>query len=216
MADRVTSEDGALANPDDFEGQTSLAPVSFSTDNDDDDYEMDFPVMKILQQTSDEVKSKEGDAGQMYVDSIGVVEHPLIFVPLARGQLRIRKEDAKNIDSEIVCRSNDGYHGVGDPGGDCRTCPFARWIDDSPPDCSHIIVFLGYLPEEDQIVRWSLQRTGLPVARRINTMLKNRKMGTVALKIGIRETGSNRQRYFAPTVKRGDVEEHWEIPEYQG
>ena len=101
-------------------------PVVYSSDFNDSNYDLEFPTLKILQRTSPEVEEQEGRAGDFYLDGVGVIESPVTVIPLARTQFRIRREDPRDIDSEIVCRSSDAFTGYGDPGGNCSTCPFAQ------------------------------------------------------------------------------------------
>ena len=199
----------------------SMPPVRYTTDTDDEDYDLEFPVMKILQRTSEEVENEEGKPGEIFVDALGVIEAPAQFAPLGRTQFRIKREDPTDIDSEIVCRSNDSFNGYGDPAGvgedkkhDCRTCPFSKGTEDGPPECTHIISFIGYLPEHEQLVRFSMQRTALRAARRLNTIMKGKVFGEVLVTLASRVAGSQRQRYHTPVFKKVDMPEEMEIPEF--
>ena len=206
-------QDHPLAVRDEDTGEELIPQVVFSDDTEDDSYDLESPILKVLQRTSPEVEEEEGKAGELYVDGYGLIEAPAIFIPMGRAQTRIMKEDPDDIDSDIVCRSPNAFKGYGDPGGDCSQCPFSRGTQEQAPACSHIITFIGYLPEHDMPVRTSFQRTSLRAARRINTLLKGHKMGEVAIKMTSRPAGTARQRYHTPVVGKAKMPEDIELPD---
>ena len=217
---RVSSDDfrenqTALVAPDRDDDDLDLdnpPPMMFSTDTSDDDFDLGFVRLKILQRTTPEVEEGDGRSGEVYLEGIGVLESPVDLVPIGRNQSRIMKEDKRRINSDIVCRSPDAKRGFGDPGGNCSTCPFSSGTKEDTPDCTHIITYVMYVPAEDAIALISFQRTHLRAARRINTILRGKQMGEVAIQLTTRQTGDAPETYYVPVVKRIDVNEEWEIP----
>ena len=211
-SDEFRENQTALVSRDDDVDLDNPPPMTFSTDTSDDDFDLGFVRLKILQRTTPEVEEGDGKAGEIYLEGIGSLESPVLMVPLGRNQSRIMKEDKRRINSDIVCRSPDAFTGYGDPGGNCSTCPLSRGTKEDTPDCTHILTYVMYIPDEDAVALISFQRTQLRAAKRINTILRGNKMGTVAISLTTRQTGTAPETYFVPIVKKGEFNEEWEVP----
>lgn len=46
------------------------------------------------------------------------------------------------------CHSPDGKRGIGNPGGNCESCPLSQWIDDEPPACTDQRILFILLPDK--------------------------------------------------------------------
>lgn len=59
------------------------------------------------------------------------------------GRVKYKNPFGKGPKEAPVCQSNDGITGVGQPGGECATCPLAQWVDGKRPECpEHISVYI--------------------------------------------------------------------------
>ncbi len=72
-----------------------------------------------------------------------------------------------------VCKSDDGIIGVGQPGGECATCPLAQWVDGKKPECpEHASVYV-LLPDRLIPIVVTLPSTSLKAITDYKTGLFN-------------------------------------------
>lgn len=128
---------GALAGPGSIPGLEGL-------DLDD----LQLPRWRLLQPTSAE--AADHGAG-VFVNTITgeVAKSPLHAVPVRVLKQRLYfkgdKDDGGN--RPLSCRSMDGRVGIGDPGGECGSCPLSQWGqsedgDAEAPPCFKVYGFL--------------------------------------------------------------------------
>ena len=81
-------------------------------------------------------------------------------------------------DSRVVCsaagRKFSELVGTGVPGGPCKDCELAKWIDRRPPPCPQIYSFVVYVVEWQLITMWDLTRSTAQVGRAINEWVFDR------------------------------------------
>lgn len=143
----------------------------------------------------------------IYGKSVKIV--PLMFF---KSRIRFREMDEGG---GILCRSDDGKTGIGDPGGECEKCPCAQFTQGDnkntvPPECDK---FYNYavlvVPENgtigpDSLAVMSLKSTGLKTARDFNALLRLKKTDAFA---GIYEVTSAvqknqaKQSWFTHVIK---------------
>ena len=112
----------------------------------------------------------------VYGKSVKIV--PLMFF---KSRIRFRAMDEGG---GILCRSDDGKTGIGDPGGNCEKCLMSQFSQGEnkntvPPECDH---FYNYavlvIPPDgeplgpDSLAVMSLKSTGLKTAREFNALLR--------------------------------------------
>jgi len=155
--DRKTKD--AVGKTKDAVGKTSNAVavpaqthhVKFSEIEGMEGLEMDMlqiPRLKLLQALSEEVSEFSFPAGS-FVNSVTkeLVGDPakgkdgveleivvVLIAPRTRIYLRGLDDGGGNL-----CRTIDGKTGVGEPGGNCKTCIHSQWSSDQPPACTDMI-----------------------------------------------------------------------------
>ncbi len=110
----------------------------------------------------------------------------VFFIPLLEWPKRIRFPEQFDGSGTILCSSEDGKLGKGDPGGDCKTCTFAQRIDGAPSLCSNVMAYHilplpehDYLPTPDDWCIWGAKRSAINAAKMLNRL--HRMRGTVDL-----------------------------------
>lgn len=89
-------------------------------------------------------------------------------------------------------------------GGSCDGCPMAAWYDHGSkrhsPLCSEGFTYTGCLAGDGSLFLFTLQKTALPAAKRINSLLQSTG-GRVVLRLGSTQERSDRYTFFVPTVE---------------
>ena len=104
-----------------------------------------------------------------------------------------------------LCYSADSFTGVGDPGGDCSTCPFAEFTDDPvsgerrAPKCNYKYEYIVFVKEMDTAAILTFQRTAVPAGRRLNRLLIQTD-GKRPVKLGTKPDHGGGQDFFGPTI----------------
>ena len=70
-----------------------------------------------------------GDEPEIVRDFVGVVLH------VQPGRVKYKSAFGQGPKEAPVCKSDDGIIGVGQPGGECASCPLAQWVDGKKPEC---------------------------------------------------------------------------------
>ena len=81
-----------------------------------------IPRLRLAQALTREVIDNEATQGQFVLTGFDAVE-TVTLVPVAFGRMRTLRDS----EDMVICESSDAITGHGDPGGDCRRCPEARW-----------------------------------------------------------------------------------------
>ena len=171
-----------------------------------DPSEFKLPWLRLNQALSGSVQTQESRAGLWQVDGYDSHESVHIVVgPGTYGRYRT-KRGADNL--TVVCRSADTFIGIGDPGGDCRTCSFKDWTPgkpgekNKPPECSFGHSFLVYVIEDEAVARVTFERTGEPIGDKIlsnlRTYMTNPAIGNPVFKLGSTTRPYGQGNYFAP------------------
>ncbi len=101
----------------------------------------------------------------------------VFFIPLLKWNKRARMPEVFTGSGGPLCRSENGIIGVGDPGGTCRKCDYAKWVDGEPPLCSDIMAYhvlplpeRDYVPTSDDWCVWGAQRSGMNAGKMLNRL----------------------------------------------
>lgn len=104
--------------------------------------------------------------------------------------------------SQPDCKSTDGITGVGDPGGECRTCPMSQWGQDgSPPPCALSYDRLIYDFHTNQLGVISFARSKIKAIQAFHQAIRARNGGTIpmwAYKITMRS--EKKDAYWVPRI----------------
>lgn len=196
-------EGGAQATATEEEAGPQRGAVTYSDQEDDEDYKLRYPRLRLLQSTSEMVRQGQEHAGKYVVDNFGSFDEPEL-IPMGRGLWRERRlSREEDPERPVVCFSNDGKTAApgGNPGGSCAACPF---LD---KQCAKITSYICYMPEIDIPVRWDLRGGGRFTAEDLNTLIKVRGFKKFVVKAGKREAGEKDQRYLVPTVTLAEMPE---------
>jgi len=98
-----------------------------------------MPRIRLLQDQSNEVKSKEESSGKLKHSLSGDVYESVEFIPLTMHKSRIMF-DTDNRNGAPLCRSNNNT--VGSDGTKCKECENAQWKNNKPPVCNMIFNYL--------------------------------------------------------------------------
>ena len=140
-------------------------------------------------------------AGEFRIDGLppitSAADEPIVMGVLARAKMReYRLPKEENPDRPLLCKSDDAYEGIGQPGGECRVCPMAK----ERCDFIHEFIVEVVMPEGLQLARWSLKRTGEYAARRIHSYIAAKGFGGFAISVTSRKKGQRPREYFRPEV----------------
>jgi len=102
-----------------------------------------IPRIKLVQGLSVEVSEGICAPGALVnsitKDILAAKGESLEIVPLMISRSRLKFQSMDD-GGGLLCRSNDGFEGIGDPGGNCLTCPARNWgADKTPPECTEIL-----------------------------------------------------------------------------
>jgi hypothetical protein len=110
----------------------------------------------------------------------------------------------------IRCQARDYVKGVGDPGGNCETCPFGQFINGKKPDCNKFFNYPGLAWPEDtkpgphSLLVVSFKSTGLKAAAAWNSLMNIRRRnmftGVYRFTSAIQKNTAG-QEWFSPVIK---------------
>ena len=160
-------------------------------------------IMRLVQPQSALIDDGQAKAGEWYIDGLdsSFIPNPLIVIPS-----RVRFVRKLWVDGFIECSSNDGYEGVGNPGGNCGECSLKDWgIEGKRPDCSAGLEFVLWIPEISMTVITEFKGSAIKAG---NFIANNWRMRfdsgaddiRFSLGVGKRE-GPNRSTYYVPIPK---------------
>jgi hypothetical protein len=156
------------------------------------------PRLSLLQATSDAVLSGKQKPGEFfntilevaYGESVSI--QPLMFKKAQNFWEGRRRR----------CFSVDGKIGVGNPGGDCRTCAFAQWQDEKKPQCDKVIYWVAQTPNGADFFALDFKRTGLAVGRRIATLCRRHNVNPWGLILTLQsvKTQNDSGTFYMPEI----------------
>ena len=141
--------------------------------------------LRLVQLTDDKVINRKAVAGQYDIEYVGVMDNPVI-VPLFHATLRTMWSSEEE---RTVCRSDNGKVGIGDPGGDCRSCPYARWgANRKKPPCVFKQRIYAVMVDPLLPVIWDLKSTAIRSAHpRIMSLAASKHFRNFAIALGFEQ-----------------------------
>lgn len=184
------------------------------------------PRLLLLQGLSKIVSDGDGRSGQMAHSTTGELYtakpgEAITIVPVFYWYSRILM---KPIDDGggILCRSEDGKVGRGDPGGDCSKCPKSRWTETAekrvPPPCDAVHNLIVHLPD---IENESIQQAVLSFRRTnygIGTQLLNKLRGLRGrpwfhqFRLGARKTTAGKNEFWVFDLQKFEDSNRYDKP----
>lgn len=157
------------------------------------------PVLRLAQGLTPEVQDGSAKPGQWLLTGFDPVD-TVHIVPLLFARRREYREDG----AEIMCVSDDGITGVGDPGGDCRTCVMNQWAGErgsrKPPQCTFIYSYVVYVAEFDTTALLNFKRTSVGIGKMLNSLIARTGMGRTAVELISKKNQGKRGSYYSPQI----------------
>lgn len=211
--DSMVSGEGtgsALAVPE--EDSASPMQTMWTQDTDFEDSDLSYPRLRLAQGLTDEVQQGLAKPGNYVLTGFDPVES-VTLIPIMRGMSRFRRNPEDR--NDILCTSSDAKTGVGEPGGDCRTCQFAKWSaptqpgkKGTPPQCTLSREYACWSIEHRTFVTVSFNRTSEAIGQTLNTFLKTRGFGNFGFRLGSKASNQPGRAFHTPTfVLAKDVAE---------
>lgn len=132
-----------------------------------------LPRLRLLQDTSAEVKAQESKAGRLKHSLTEVIVDTAEFIPISMYKSRLMF-DPDNREGAPLCRSIDMKKGS--DGTSCAECDNAKWKEGKPPICNTIFNYLIIQPNEIGTMIMptilSLMKTSAQAALKLNTSVE--------------------------------------------
>lgn len=149
------------------------------------------PFLKLAQDKTEQLGNNGLKVGQFFNTTSGKVYGPeveLHVIVAAVGQMRFGKYGSGD---GILCQAPDGFKALeakgkndkGKPTADCGECVLGKWVDGEAPACNRQYRFLVLVPGESAPQQLTLQRTQMPAARKLGSILKMSDVNAWAHKI---------------------------------
>lgn len=173
----------------------------------------EFPRIRLMHGIMEEVADGKARPGQYLVDDIDTPFDELVALPWGHN---VRRRLWMDVDGEdqVVCSSNDGVTGEGDPGGACNKCSLADWDGNSPPACEISKTYLMWLPEQNLWAQWMLRRTALRTAgKTMNQLVLSHGWEKFAVRItSVLNQPKKGAKYQIPRVEFVKLNKSWLPP----
>ena len=180
-----------------------------------------FPRLRLLQALSGEVTEGEFSAGQM-LNSLtkepltapwkkGVDEDAvsIVIIPFLYAKQRVLFED-----KTMLCRSDDGRTGQGDPGGICAKCPLSQWDGRTPPKCTQQYTYLSLVCDENgditdpMPIAVQFAKTSAVQGRKLNTMweMSGKALWAGRYRVTVKQQSNKKGTFYVFDLRRqGDT-----------
>lgn len=149
-------------------------------------------LLARFQLAQDQTRAAKKQNADYYIDGLEpgmfyntmtkqVYGNKVLFIPLLEWPKRVRFPEEFTGDGTILCRSENGRIGEGDPGGDCRACIFSKRVDGNPSLCSEVMTYhilplqeRDYLPTPEDWCIWGARRSAMNAGKKLNRLYKMR------------------------------------------
>lgn len=160
-----------------------------------------IPRLRLAQGLTKEVQDGEAKPGEFLLTG-ALPRQEVTATVLAIAKFR---RYTNSDDGSVLCRSEDGQIGVGDPGGECDSCPLSKWVNSTtggknlPPACQFGYRYLLDIEGYGQCV-FEMKRTAIPAAKALNAMVVRYGYGTTRIVIRAQKGSGARGTYYQPLV----------------
>jgi hypothetical protein len=165
-----------------------------------------IPRLRLAQGLTLEVQDGTAKPGQWLI----LGEKPLSAVSIIPIAMTRRRELRDPDTRTVICRSGDGYNGIGNPGGDCSRCELAQWAS-SPskkgkknvaPPCTFLYSYMVYVVEANTLAILEFSRTSITPGKMLNTMVAQHGVGTFAVRLTSAQRNGPMGTYYTPIVNQ--------------
>jgi len=166
-----------------------------------DSNDLFIPRLRLAQGLTKEVQDGEAKPGQWLVlGAEPAAEVTVIPVAMTRRR-ELRDPDERT----VACRSGDSITGVGNPGGECSSCPMNQWTPtksgkNNPPACSFLYSYMVWVIEAETMAILEFSRTSITTGKMINTMVAQRGLGTFCAKLTSSSKQGPKGTFYSPVV----------------
>lgn len=162
-----------------------------------------IPRLRLAQGLTQEVQDGNARPGEFLLSG-AAPRSEITCTVMAIAKFRRLTDDANN--GDILCRSEDGLVGVGDPGGVCEDCPLSKWVNatdgsrkNTPPKCQFGYKYLIDVDGYGQCV-FEMKRTAIPAAKALNAMVVRSGYGNTRVTIKAQKGTGTRGTYYTPII----------------
>lgn len=168
--------------------------------------EVGFPKLRLAQGLTAEVVERTANVGNWLLTGVEPFAEGVTVIPIMFGRTRWKRENPDDRDSKIACQSGDARLGIGNPGGDCKQCPFARWIPggangkNKPPACTLTYKYAVFVTGAGAIAEVTFQKTSETYAHLINNLVQRYGFGKFAVRLTSTQKQNGQRRWAEPQV----------------
>ena len=180
--------------------QTSI--VSFQTQAQLTAEDIVIPRLRLAQGLTKEVQDGSARPGNFLLS--GAAPREEIFATVNAIQ-KFRRYATNDEGGKVLCRSEDSFLGIGDPGGECEVCPLSKWVNsetggkNQPPKCEFGYRYLLDVDDYGQCV-YEMKRTAIPAAKALNASVIRFGYGKTRVQIKAQKGQSARGTFYTPVI----------------
>ena len=160
-----------------------------------------IPRLRLAQGLTKEVQDGVAKPGEWLLSGAVPRQEIMANVIAIAKFRRLNKED----DGTVLCRSEDGNTGIGDPGGVCEDCPMSKWTNstnggrNAPPPCSFGYRYLLDIEGYGQAV-YEMKKTALSAAKALNGMVVRAGYGNTRIVLRSQKGTGARGTFYIPSI----------------
>jgi hypothetical protein len=180
------------------------AMASYSDQASIDTSDVFIPKLRLAQGLTTEVTNGTAKIGDWLISGEDPMKKPVIVPVLMNKRRELRDPDENR---QVICRSTDSFTGVGDPGGNCATCPMSKWTESKKkngknvaPACTFIYSYVVYVVDLDKVVILEFSRTSIPAGKMLNTMILQKGFGNFAAQLSATTQKNNSGTFSSPVI----------------
>lgn len=165
-----------------------------------------IPKLRLAQGLTAEVQSGLAKPGDWLMLGADPMKTATIVPMLMVRRRELRDNDEGN--RAILCRSADGVVGVGNPGGECASCPMNKWVPsrkpggkNTAPPCTFIYSYIVYVVEIEELCVLEFYRTSIPSGKMLNTMVLQKGLGNFAVQLKSTSQQGPKGTYYQPAIQ---------------
>lgn len=161
-----------------------------------------IPRLRLAQGLTKEVQDGNAKPGEFLLSG-APPRSEIVATVLAIAKFR---RYTTSDDGTVLCRSEDGKTGKGEPGGDCEECPLSKWVNaetkggkNTPPPCSFGYRYLLEVADYGQCI-YEMKKTSIPAAKALNAMVIRFGYGRTQVSFRAQKGTGSRGSYYTPVV----------------
>lgn len=170
-----------------------------------------IPKLRLAQGLTSEVQQGLAKPGDWLVLGSDPMKQPTIIPMMMVRRRELRDSDENRV---VLCRSSDSITGIGNPGGECATCPMNKWIQskkaggkNQAPPCTFIYSYIVYVVDTGELCVLEFYRTSIPTGKMLNTMVLQKGLGKFAVKLASNGQQGPKGTYYQPSIVPTKIKE---------